>query len=112
MVHIQISPFGGPIHDGRVGPVWSRGDYIQMVQSVQENGASGLWSFKFQAFSSSEGCDAMRIGWLDVPQQPTLKGEWRFDISEPSSDSDIPIQCPPRTETCLTAVSVLPVHRS
>ena len=64
-----------------------------MVQRVQENGAAGLWSFELHAMVSGyrEGCEAMRIGWLDVPRQPTLRGEWRFDVCGSSSDSDMPI---------------------
>ena len=80
MVHIGIYPTGDPLPSGRVRPVWTRGEYIQMVQMVQENGAAGLWSFELQVHSSTwpEHFEAIRIGWLDVPQQPTLKGEWRF----------------------------------
>ena len=64
-----------------------------MVQRVQENGAAGLWSFELDATVSfrKEGCEAMRVGWLDVPWQPKLRGEWQFDIFGSSSDSDVPI---------------------
>ena len=67
----------------RAKPIWSRDDFVQMVQLVQENGAADLWRFELcvNMLGGQEGCDAMRIGWLDVPQQPTLRGEWRFCVS-------------------------------
>ena len=88
MVHIRIYPtiFGMP-HIAR--PLWSRGNFVQMVQTIQESGAAGLRSFELR--TTMEGCEAMRVGWLDVPRQPTLRGEWRFDICGSSSDSDTPI---------------------
>ena len=92
MVHIQIYPSLRGDPGGLFGPLWSRGNFVQMVQRVQENGASGLWSFELHANNESgwqEGCEAMRIGWLDVPRQPALRGEWRFDVWESSSDSDM-----------------------
>ena len=48
-----------------------------MVQWVQENGAAGLWIFALKVTLSGRqgGCEAMRVGWLDVPSQPTLRGE-------------------------------------
>jgi len=64
-----------------------------MVQRVQENGAAGLWSLELRANMSHrrEGCEATRVGWLDVPWQSTLRGEWKFDLCGSSSDSDMPI---------------------
>lgn len=69
-----------------------------MVQRVQENGAAGLWSFELDATllfrkgsGRNEGCEAMRVGWLDVPWQPKLRGEWQFDIFGSSHNSDEPI---------------------
>ena len=64
-----------------------------MVRRVQENGAASLWSFELVVLVSflKEGCEATRVGWLDVPQQPNLRGEWKFDIFGSSSDSDVPI---------------------
>ena len=84
VVHIRLYPSERPSLEDRVEPLWSRGEYIQMVQTVQENGASGLRSFILKGWSLywTKGCEAMRIGWLDIPQQPTLTGEWRFDISK------------------------------
>ena len=64
-----------------------------MVRRVQENGAAGLWSFELQVNLAKwrEGCEATRVGWLDVPLQPTLRGEWRFDIIGSSSYSYVPM---------------------
>jgi len=64
-----------------------------MVQRVQENGAAGLWSFELGVNLANwrEGCEATRVGWPDVPWQPALKGEWRFDLRGSSSNSDMPI---------------------
>ena len=64
-----------------------------MVQWVQENGAAGLWIFALKVTLSGRqgGCEAMRVGWLDVPSQPTLRGEWRFYGREPPSFSDVPM---------------------
>ena len=73
-----------------------------MVQRLQDNGATGLWSFALRVDLSKwrEGCEATRVGWLDVPRQPTLRGEWRFVIIGSSSDSDIPISAQdPSVET-------------
>ena len=93
MVHIQIYPTVYGLSRDLFHPVWSRGNFVQMVQCVQENGADDLWSFELHATVSGfrEGCEAMRIEWLDVPRQPTLRGEWRFDVWGSSSESDIPI---------------------
>ena len=91
MIHIHLYPTYR-ITPNRFGPLWSRGDFIQMVQRVQENGAVGLWSFELRTVVLGfEGCEAIRVGWLDVPQQQTLKGEWKFDIWGSSSDSDVPL---------------------
>ena len=64
-----------------------------MVRMVQENGAAGLWSLELNITGSfhKNGCEARRVGWSDVPQQPNLRGEWKFDIFGSSSDSDVPI---------------------
>ena len=64
-----------------------------MVQRVQDSGAANLWRLELclAVPGDQEGCDAMRIGWLDVPRQPTLRGEWRFCIRGSSSDSDVPM---------------------
>ena len=93
MVHIQILLSVHGVLRNLVKPLWSRGNYVQMVQRVQQNGADGLWSFKLQVGLPKwrEGCKATRVEWLDVPWQSTLRGEWQFDISGSSSDSDIPI---------------------
>ena len=91
MVHIQIHPSVRGNPRGFFGPLWSRGNFVQMVQRIQENGASGLWSFELQVYGSGwqEGCEARRLGWLDVPRQPTLRGEWRIDVWGSSADSDM-----------------------
>ena len=88
---MQIHPDVDGDPRGLAGPLWSRGNFVQMVQRVQENGASGLWSFELQAIGPGwhEGCEAKRIGWLDAPRQPALRGEWRFDVWGSSSDSDM-----------------------
>ena len=73
-----------------------------MVQRLQENGAAGLWSFELDATGPyfqkgltdacpQEGCEAIRVGWADIPRQPTLRGEWQFSVQGSSSDSDVPI---------------------
>ena len=61
--------------------MWSRSDFVQMIQTVQENGAVDLSSFELQVNVEDRhgGCRAERVGWLDVPRQPNLKGEWRVD---------------------------------
>ena len=95
MVRIQVSPYVPSCHVPRdqVKPLWSKGNFVHMVQKVQENGAAGLWSFELRGALANwrEGCEATRVGWLDVPWQPTLIGEWQFNIIGSSSDSDIPI---------------------
>ena len=93
MVHIRLHPSSPRIPANRLNPLWSRGDFIQMVHRVQENGAADLWRLELRVFMAGgqEGCDAMRIGWLGVPQQPTLKGEWRFGVRGTSSDSYLPM---------------------
>src|SRR5258706_3546420 len=93
MVHIRLYPSIIRVPLDPVMPLWSRGNFVQMVQRVQENGAAGLRSLELRAIVSSrqEGCEAMRVGWLDVPRQPTLRGEWQFDIHGSSSASDIPM---------------------
>ncbi len=92
LVHIRLYP--SKIHISPV-PSWSRDHFVQMVQRVQENGAAGLWSFALNANLSAHqgGCEAIRVGWLDVPQQPTLRGEWRFYKQGVSSFSfsDVPM---------------------
>ena len=88
MVHIRIRPTILCMHH-LVKPLWSRGNFVQMVQKVQENGAAELWSFELR--TTMEGCEAMRVGWLDVPRQPTLRGEWQFEVCGSSSDSEMPI---------------------
>ena len=93
MVHISLHPSKMRVYSNGDGPLYSRGDFVQMVQGLQENGAVGLRSFELRVTVSfrQEGCRAMRIGWLDVPRQPTLRGEWLFDMVGSSSDSDIPL---------------------
>ena len=93
MVHIRLYPTKIRVPPGHLGPLWSRDDFVQMVQQLQENGAAGLRGLDLRAVVSfrQEGCEAIRIGWMDVPQQPTLRGEWRFDMFGSSSDSDIPM---------------------
>ena len=79
-----------------------------MVQRVQENGATGLWGFELDAtWSFREGCEATRVGLLDVSWQPKLKGEWLFDMLGSSSASDVPISfedAPAETEIVDTLV--------
>ena len=89
LIHIRMA-YSANINDKpHTRPAWSRGDLIQMVRRVQENGAADLWSFKLRdATGVRQDYEAIRIGWLDVPRQPTLRGEWRFDIWGSSPDSD------------------------
>jgi hypothetical protein len=93
LLAIRVPPLGGR-------SLFSRGDFVQMVQRVQENGAADLWSFRFgiQGLGEPEICDAMRVRWLDVSWQPTLRGEWQFYLQGVSSeDSDIPMPTPNAT---------------
>ena len=91
MVHIHLFP-RYRIFPNRRSPLWSRGDFVQMIQRVQENGAVGLWGFEVRTMLPRfEGCEAIRVGWLDDSRQPTLKGEWQFDMCVASSNSDVPI---------------------
>ena len=82
MAYIQVYLFASdvPPLDGK--SLFSRLDFVQMVQRVQENGAADLWSFRIgiNVRGVREICDAIRVGWLDVPSQPTLGGEWQFDM--------------------------------
>ena len=88
----DVYPSVDPIPGNRAGPARSREKYIQMVNMIQENGAAGLRSFELQVKSFwQEGCKAMRVGWLDVLRQPTLRSEGRFDIRGSSSECDVPI---------------------
>ena len=82
MVQIRLYPKNMRVYSDGDGPLYSRGDFVQMVQRLQENGAAGLRIFELRVTLSfcQEGCRAMRIGWLDVPRQPTLRGEWLFDM--------------------------------
>ena len=69
-----------PLPDGSK-VMWSRSDFVQMIQTVQESGAADLLSFELQVNVGGRngGCRARRVGWLDVPSQPKFKGEWRVD---------------------------------
>ena len=83
MVHIRLYPS----YFNLVEPLWSREDFAQMVQEVQEAGAADLWGLELHVamVGGREACDAMRIGWLDVPWRPTLRGEWRFCVRKSCS---------------------------
>ena len=84
-----------PPLDGK--SLFSRRDFVQMVQRVQENGAADLWTFRIgvNVRGMRKICQAMRLGWLDVPSQPTLKGEWKINIWRISSeDSEMPTPAP------------------
>ena len=80
VVHIRLYPSVIRVPPGHFRRLWSRGDFVQMVQRLQENGAAGLRSFELRAVVSfrQQGCEAIRVGWLDIPRQPTLRGEWQF----------------------------------
>ena len=69
-----------PLPDGSK-VMWSKSDFVQMIQTVQESGAADLLSFELEVDvqGSNGGCRAKRVGWLDVPSQPYFKGEWRVD---------------------------------
>src|SRR5258708_38674424 len=79
MLHIRL--FIQEIRDWG-DDLWSTSDVVEMVQTMQESGAADLWSFELQSdvLDRHRGCRAMRIGWLDVPSQPKLRGEWRFNL--------------------------------
>ena len=77
-------------------PLQPRAEFVQMIQMVQGGGATNLWYFCFMSDVSGKckGCEAVRIGWLDVPSQPELKGEWKvsvFGISLEDSDTPMPM---------------------
>ena len=82
MVYIRMHLLADdvPRLDGK--SLFSRRDFVQMVQRVQENGAADLWSFRIsiRVRAMQESCEATRVGWLDVPSQPTLRGEWKIYI--------------------------------
>ena len=82
MVYIQVYLLASdvPPLDGK--SLFSRRDFVQMVQRVQENGAANLQSFRIgiNVRGTREICEAIRVGWLEAPSQPTLRGEWQFDI--------------------------------
>jgi hypothetical protein len=97
MVHIRMHLLAlcVPFLDGR--SLLSRGDFVQMVQRVQESGAADLWSFQLSVHVGGrrESCEAIRVGWLDVPWQPMLRGEWKFHLQGVASeDSDMPTAAP------------------
>jgi hypothetical protein len=103
MVHILIylSFICLPPVAGR--PLFSRDDCVQMVQMVQESGAANLWSLQLVIYvmHRPEICEAIRVGWLDVPCQPTLRGEWQFHIRGVYSDGfDIPTPAPDVSMDC------------
>ena len=62
--------------------VWSRAGYIQMVRTIQENGAQNLWWFDIQMKLNRrhEGCLLEKLGWQDVLWQPELRGEWKVEL--------------------------------
>ena len=81
MRHIRLLIYAFvPLPDGSK-VMWSRSDFVQMIQTVQESGAADLLSFELEVDvqGRNEGCRARRVGWLDVPSQPKFKGEWRID---------------------------------
>ena len=69
MVYIRMYLLANdvPPLDGK--SLFSRRDFVQMVQRVQENGAADLCSFRIRirVRAMQESCEAMRVGWLDVP---------------------------------------------
>ncbi len=82
MLHIRLNLRDiVPLLDGR-DVLWSTSDFVEMIQTIQETGAADLWSFELQidVVEKHGGCQAMRVGWLDVPSQPKLRGEWRFNL--------------------------------
>ena len=82
MVYIQVYLLANDAPPFNGKSLFSRRDFVQMVQKVQENGAADLLSFRIgiNVRGVREICDAIRVGWIDVPSQPTLRGEWKFDI--------------------------------
>jgi len=88
MTHIRLSLWDDQRFLFQGKSLWSRSDFVQMVQRVQKSGAVDLWSFVLQVVlpNRREGCQAMRVGWLDVPRQPTLRGEWQIDLLGASSE--------------------------
>jgi len=79
MLHIRLFLWGDAPDGSKVS--WSRSEFAQMIQAVQKSGATELWSFELRVdlVDRHEGCQAMRIGWLDVPWQPEFRGEWRLE---------------------------------
>ena len=89
MVHIQLFLWDSvtPPTGGKV--LWSRSNFVQMIHTVQENGAADLGSFELHVslIDRLVGCQATRVGWLDVPWQPEFRGEWRLDLLGASSEN-------------------------
>ena len=88
MTHIRLSLWDSvdPPNESKV--LWARSDFVQMIHTVQENGAADLGSLDLQVglVDRHEGFQATRVGWLDVPWQPEFRGEWRLDLLGASSE--------------------------
>ena len=88
MAHIRLflTDSVGPLNEST--PLWSESNFVQMIHMVQENGAVDILSFDLQVdlVDRNEGCQAKRVGWLDVPWQPEFRGEWRLDLLGASSE--------------------------
>jgi len=95
MLHIRLIFWDYPLDGSKV--LWSRSDFVSMIQAVQERGAANLWSFELQVDlrRRTKGYQAMRVGWLDVPWQPDFKGEWRLNqLGGSSEDSGMTVSAP------------------
>ena len=91
------------VHPLSSSSLFSRDDFIQMVQRIQENGAADLWDFALSIYvlGRPQICEARRLAWLDVPWQPTLRGEWQFvTLGVSSEDSDIHTAAPNASDDC------------
>lgn len=83
MQHIQLK-FTVPtriIHDPNKS-IWTTADLVDMIATIQEGGARDLWRYEIEAYmiAREEKGIAERIGWLDVPSQPRLKGDWTISL--------------------------------
>ena len=102
MDYIRMSFMADDVHPLN-NPLFWRDDFICMIQTVQENGAADLWDFAFSVYlpGRPQIFEAGRVAWLDVPSQPTLKGEWQFAILGASSeDSGINTAAPNAGDDC------------
>ena len=77
MHHIQLTLSGAYSPQMKDEALQSRPDYVRMIQTIQGHGTANIWYF-YISLGGMSACEAVRIGWLDIPTQPEGRGEWRF----------------------------------